>query len=72
MEGGRHAAWGPCNALVGLGPRCHLEILAPDSAQSAGPAEGSSQEGCVKDAVDGAMKDARKVIEAKRSALPAK
>lgn len=36
------------------------------------PAEGSSQAACVKDAVDGAMKDARKVIEAKRSAQPAK
>lgn len=36
------------------------------------PAEGSTQESCVKDAVDGAMKDARKVIEAKRSARPAK
>ena len=36
------------------------------------PAEGSSQAACVKDAVDGAMKEAQKVIEAKRSAHPAK
>jgi UrcA family protein len=36
------------------------------------PAEGSSQAACVKDAVDGAMKDAQKVIEAKRSTHPAK
>ena len=36
------------------------------------PAEGSSQAACVKDAVDGAMKEAHKVIEAKRSAHSAK
>lgn len=36
------------------------------------PAEGSTPEQCIKDAVDGAMKEARKVIEAKRSAHPAK
>ena len=36
------------------------------------PAEGSSQEACIKDAVDGAMKEAHKAIEAKRSAHPAK
>jgi UrcA family protein len=36
------------------------------------PAEGSSQAECVKDAVDGAMKEAQKVIEAKRSAHPAR
>jgi UrcA family protein len=36
------------------------------------PAEGSTQEKCVKDAVDGAMKEAHKVIEAKRAAHPAK
>jgi UrcA family protein len=36
------------------------------------PAEGSSQAACVKDAVDGAMKEAQKVIEAKRSAHPAR
>jgi hypothetical protein len=38
MPGGRHAAWGTCNALVGLGPRCYLEILAPDPDHSTGPA----------------------------------
>jgi UrcA family protein len=36
------------------------------------PAEGSSLEKCIKDAVDGAMNEARKVIEAKRSAHSAK
>ena len=36
------------------------------------PAEDSSQAACVKDAVDGAMKEAHKVIEAKRSAHSAK
>lgn len=38
VPGGRHAAWGTCNALVGLGPRCYLEILAPDPDHSTGPA----------------------------------
>jgi hypothetical protein len=38
VPGGRHAAWGTCNALVGLGPRCYLEILAPDPDHSPGPA----------------------------------
>lgn len=31
------------------------------------PAAGSSEAGCIKDAVDGAMKEAHKVIEAKRA-----
>lgn len=38
IAGGRHAAWGTCNALVGLGPRCYLEILAPDPDASTRPA----------------------------------
>lgn len=38
VSGGRHAAWGTCNALVGLGPRCYLEILAPDPDASTRPA----------------------------------
>jgi UrcA family protein len=36
------------------------------------PVQGSTEEKCVKDAVDGAMKEAHKVIEAKRAAHPAK
>ena len=32
--GGRHPAWGTQNALVGLGSRCYLEIIAPDSEHS--------------------------------------
>ena len=30
VMGGRHAAWGTHNALVGLGNRQYLEIIAPD------------------------------------------
>jgi UrcA family protein len=33
------------------------------------PAEGSSDAACIKDAVDGAMKEAHKVIDAKRAAV---
>ena len=32
--GGRHRTWGTQNALVGLGPRCYLEIIAPDPEHS--------------------------------------
>ena len=34
--GGRHRAWGTQNALVGLRPRCYLEIIAPDLEHSSG------------------------------------
>jgi hypothetical protein len=32
--GGRHRTWGTQNALAGLGPRCYLEIIAPDPEHS--------------------------------------
>jgi hypothetical protein len=32
--GGRHRAWGTQNALVSLGSRCYLEIIAPDPEHS--------------------------------------
>jgi hypothetical protein len=32
--GGRHRTWGTQNALVGLGSRCYLEIIAPDPEHS--------------------------------------
>ncbi len=28
--GGRHPAWGTCNALIALGPTCYLEIISAD------------------------------------------
>jgi len=40
-RGGRHAPWGTHNALVGLGGRCYLELLALDpEANAAAQAQG--------------------------------
>jgi hypothetical protein len=33
--GGRHPGRGTRNALIGLGPRCYLEIVGPDAEQAA-------------------------------------